>query len=207
METILRIGKFLPRYLVRMLELWVIWFWFFALAALGLVIDTFVPAFSPPRWVYWALIPGIGFLVANVRLFAECEVEKRLLQNRIDELQHDLIGEDSIVLSLHPRPFHNIAEMQYIGKEPIKDVNVWLVHTDRDGNRKRVKVEQFFSLTDHLVAGHHVNASFLKPGEGRRFHLPQKDKVEGGEVAVEISFVGAKTSRSVNFEGRLKLKA
>jgi hypothetical protein len=75
-----------------MLELWVIGFWIFALDALGLVIDTFVPSFSPPRWVYWA-IPAIGFLVANVKLFSD--QEDRIVElmsdqeNRIVELMSD----------------------------------------------------------------------------------------------------------------------
>jgi hypothetical protein len=82
----------LIRYLVRFLGLWIIWFWFFALDGLGLVIDTFVPAFSPPRWLYWA-IPAIGFLIANVKLFAEVESKEQQLQSRIAELESSLATE------------------------------------------------------------------------------------------------------------------
>ncbi len=52
------------------MRLWIIWFWFVALDALGLIIATFEPSFSPPRWVYWA-IPALGFVAANVKLFNE----------------------------------------------------------------------------------------------------------------------------------------
>jgi hypothetical protein len=73
-------------YLVRFLKLWIFWFWFVVLDGLGLLIDTFVPTFSPPKWLY-GIIPAIGFLVASVKLFAELESEKQLLQRRIDELE------------------------------------------------------------------------------------------------------------------------
>ena len=76
----------LKRYLCRFLKLWIIWCWFLALDGLGLVIDTFVPAFSPPRWLYWA-IAAFGFLAANVKLFAEQESEKQKLQGRINEFE------------------------------------------------------------------------------------------------------------------------
>jgi hypothetical protein len=79
-------------YLVRFIELWIVWFWFFALDGLGLVVDTFVPGFSPPRWLYW-LIPVVGIITANVKLFTEVEGEKRILQNRIAELEASLEAE------------------------------------------------------------------------------------------------------------------
>ena len=72
MDTAKKIASVTTRYLLRFLQLWLFWFWFVALDAVGLIVDTFVPGFSPPRWVYWA-IPGIGFVVANVKLFSDQE--------------------------------------------------------------------------------------------------------------------------------------
>ena len=72
METIDGIIKYLPKYFAKILEVWIVWVWFFALDALGLVVDTFVPTFSPPRWLY-AVIPGIGFAIANVKLLLDSE--------------------------------------------------------------------------------------------------------------------------------------
>lgn len=74
MRTFIRVFKFLPKYFSKALEVWVIWIWFFALDVLGLVIDTFVPEFSPPRWWYW-LIAAIGFVLANVRLLLDCDMK------------------------------------------------------------------------------------------------------------------------------------
>jgi hypothetical protein len=79
-------------YLVRFIKLWIVWFWFFALDGLGLIVDTLAPSFSPPRWLYW-LIPVIGIIAANVKLFSEVEGEKRNLQNRIAELEASLEAE------------------------------------------------------------------------------------------------------------------
>jgi hypothetical protein len=82
-------GCFMKTYLVRFIKLWIVWFWFFVLDGLGLVVDTFVPSFSPPRWLY-LLIPVIGIIAANVKLFTEDEREIRNLQNRIVELEASL---------------------------------------------------------------------------------------------------------------------
>jgi len=73
------------RYLVRLLKLWIIWFWFLALDGLGLIVDTFAPGFSPPRWLYW-VIPAVGFVIANIKLFAEMESEIQALQSHIADL-------------------------------------------------------------------------------------------------------------------------
>lgn len=72
MDTVKKIASVTARYLRRFIQLWLVWFWFAALDSVGLIVDTFVPGFSPPRWVYLA-IPGIGFLVANMRLFSDQE--------------------------------------------------------------------------------------------------------------------------------------
>jgi hypothetical protein len=44
--------------------------------------DPYIPGFSFPKEVYWAM-PLVGFVVANVKLFAEVESEKQLLQDYI----------------------------------------------------------------------------------------------------------------------------
>lgn len=82
----MKILQLLKNYLARLLRLWIVWFWFFALDALGLVVDTFVPTFSPPQWLY-VTIAAIGFLVANVKLFAESESERQVLEVRVAQLE------------------------------------------------------------------------------------------------------------------------
>lgn len=72
MKTIAGIVRYLPKYFVKILEVWVVWVWFPALDVLGLVADYFVPTFSPPRWVYWVIASG-GFVVANVKLLLDYE--------------------------------------------------------------------------------------------------------------------------------------
>lgn len=81
MKKTRQIASILVRYLIRLVRLWLFWCWFVALDALGLVVDTFFPDCSPPRWIYWT-IPILGFLLANVKLFADQET-------RIAELTTD----------------------------------------------------------------------------------------------------------------------
>lgn len=74
------------RYMYRFLRVWIFWIWAPALEVLGIVIFYLVPTFSPPRWLFWAIALA-GFVVANLKLFAEYESEKRSLENRIAELE------------------------------------------------------------------------------------------------------------------------
>lgn len=78
----MNILKITGAYLKRFFQLWFIWFWFVALDAIGLIFDTFVPTVSPPRWLYW-FIPAIGFVIANIKLFYDNEIEKDTLINKI----------------------------------------------------------------------------------------------------------------------------
>jgi hypothetical protein len=83
MRVLMRV---LTRYLHRFLKLWLFWFWAPALDVLAFFADPYIPDFSFPREVYW-VIPLLGFVWANVKLFAELESEKQLLQSHIDELE------------------------------------------------------------------------------------------------------------------------
>ena len=91
METAVKIVRFLPKYLTKILEVWVVWVWFFVLDALGLVVDTFVPTFSPPRWLYWA-IAGVGFALANVKLLLDYEVKLADYEYQAPEYDIDVTG-------------------------------------------------------------------------------------------------------------------
>jgi hypothetical protein len=78
--------RVIGRYLYRFLKLWLFWFWAPVLDVLAFFADPYIAGFSFPKAVYWA-IPILGFLAANVKLFAEVESEKRVLQDRINELE------------------------------------------------------------------------------------------------------------------------
>lgn len=83
MQTVGAIIKFLPQYVSKIIAIWIVWIWFFLLDGLGLVVDAFIPGFSPPQWVYWGLIPIIAFVVANVKLFFDYEQELSIFEQRL----------------------------------------------------------------------------------------------------------------------------
>ena len=67
------------QYFQQLLHLWLYWFVFPILDLVLLVSDHLVPAVSVPPIAYWILL-AIGFLLANVKLFAD-------QQDRISELE------------------------------------------------------------------------------------------------------------------------
>jgi hypothetical protein len=69
------------RYIQQLLRLWLCWFMFPILDALLLVTDRFIPAVSVPPAVYPSLL-AIGFLCANVKLFADQEQRISQLEAR-----------------------------------------------------------------------------------------------------------------------------
>ena len=64
----------LREYAARLAKLWIFWFWSVALDILGLLFDTFFPGFEP-IWFWYLLIPAVGLVAANVKLFAEDQAE------------------------------------------------------------------------------------------------------------------------------------
>jgi hypothetical protein len=78
--------RVIGEYLRRFLRLWLFWFWAPVLDVLTFLADPYIPGFSFPREIYWA-VPLLGVVVANIRLFAEVESEKQSLQDRIDEFE------------------------------------------------------------------------------------------------------------------------
>ena len=91
METIAGIIRYLPKYFIKILEAWIVWVWFPALDALGLVVETFMPTFSPPREIYW-LIPGVGFVVANVKLLLDYENKLKAYEYQAPEYEFQIIN-------------------------------------------------------------------------------------------------------------------
>jgi len=69
-------NSIIKEYLIRFLRLWLFWFWFVALDIVSFIVDIFVLNF--PRWIY-LVIAGSGFIVVNIKMFADQE-------NRIREL-------------------------------------------------------------------------------------------------------------------------
>jgi len=131
----MRLPGVLRSYSVRLLEFWIFWFWFFALDALGLVIDTFVPTFSPPRWLY-VLIAVLGFLVGNIKLFAESESQERVLESRILVLEATL---SDPMARLRSR-FQELADMM-----------PQLIAEMREDLTRDPFVREFFTLTNKGV--------------------------------------------------------
>lgn len=99
------------RYVARFLKAWIFWFWFFALDAVALISETFLPETSkPPRWLYWA-IAGIGFLIGNVKVFFDVDSENKSLKSRIKELSlPDIVpmcGMQDFVENVYTLPVRN----------------------------------------------------------------------------------------------------
>lgn len=108
--------KIIRGYLIRLLKLWIYWFWFFALDLLGLIINTIFPKFSPPQWLY-ILIGVTGFMVANIKLYYDREKEIDELINQsenfskhihVDVLPRKEIKED--LLSKMPKLMSEMKE-------------------------------------------------------------------------------------------------
>lgn len=74
-------------YFIRFIHLWIYWFWFLALDIISLVIDTFSPGYSVARWVY-GLVPAIGFIIANIKLYAELRAENSSLLERLNTFEY-----------------------------------------------------------------------------------------------------------------------
>jgi hypothetical protein len=85
METL----RIIRDYLIRLLKLWIYWFWFFALDLLGLIINTLFPRFTPPQWLY-ILIGVTGFMVANIKLYYDREKEIDELINQSENLSRHI---------------------------------------------------------------------------------------------------------------------
>jgi hypothetical protein len=81
----------LIKYVTGLLAIWFNWLLLAAgiISAILLMVESFYPALSLPAWFSWILVAVIifCFLGANVRLFANLEIEKRHLLERITELE------------------------------------------------------------------------------------------------------------------------
>jgi hypothetical protein len=83
--------KFIGRYFLQLFKVWITWL-FLVLDAVGLalfVIAYFAPSLVLPRWTFWVFIgvTVVGFVGANVKLFADQQAEIGQLQNHIAQLQ------------------------------------------------------------------------------------------------------------------------
>lgn len=67
------IASLLRGYFSRFLKLWVFWFWFAILDVIGLISTIFI-SFDPPR-IWYFIMPAIGFVVANIKLYADDQAE------------------------------------------------------------------------------------------------------------------------------------
>lgn len=83
--------QWLIQYVKRLLAIWFTWVLLAAsiIGAILLLIDLHYPTFPLPQWAFWAYIGVIFFcfLGANVRLFANLEIETQTLLQRIAELK------------------------------------------------------------------------------------------------------------------------
>jgi len=96
--------KFIGRYLSRFLQLWLFWFWAPVLDVLAFLSDPYIPGFSFPREVYLA-IPIIGFIVTNIRLFAEQKQLIEKLDAQEANLEVAIISTEIYVTHLSPSKF------------------------------------------------------------------------------------------------------
>jgi len=140
MRTIIGIIKYLPKYFIRVLEVWIVWVWFFILDALGLVVDTFVPSFSPPRWLY-AAIATIGFVIANVKLILDYENKLEAYEFQAPEYEWEITGitSDLCKMACHVNIYCDVSikaiepwtgylvKITVPGENPIRGLGNWEV--------------------------------------------------------------------------------
>jgi len=172
----MRIIQILKGYSVRLLKLWIIWFWFFALDALGLVVDTFIPDFSPPRWLYWA-VAVLGFLTANVRMFAESESEKYLLRERIAQLEE---------------PYADLfARVRSKFQEIVRIMPKLLAEMKEDlANDETQLVREFITLSNKHVAFNSLKPRFVYYEDAHPFLRSKIDRLEDCGFVVRIGIEG-----------------
>ena len=107
------------------------------------------------------------------------------------------LNENSLLIYPYENPPYEAVEMRHIGPEPVKDLEVWLVSTDKNNVTRRQRVEQFFRQDDFKMIGHHFKANVLQENEIARFHLVKSSSTADAKVTVEAHFVGAKTGKAV----------
>lgn len=141
METIAGIIKYLPKYLVKILEVWIVWVWFVILDTLGLIVDTFVPTFSPPRWLYWT-IAGAGFIVANAKLLLDYEERLEAYEYQAPEYEVQIVNVSTDICrtACHVNVYCDISikavtpwtghliKVTADGENPIQGLGLWEVH-------------------------------------------------------------------------------
>jgi len=110
------------------------------LDALGLVVDTFVPDFSPPRWLY-AAIPAIGFVIANVKLILDYESRLEAYEFQAPEYEWEITGitSDLCRMACHVNIYCDVSikaikpwtgylvKITVPGKNPIRGLGNWEV--------------------------------------------------------------------------------
>lgn len=148
MDTIVEIVKYLPKYLDRLLKAWVVWIWSPALEVLTLIVDTFVPSFSPPRWLY-VVIAGVGFVIANVKLLLESEKRLGAYEYQAPEYELDVTRVDprlpkgshiEIECEVSIRPttswIGHLSDVTGNGVNPVRGLGDWTVYDVRYTDNK-----------------------------------------------------------------------
>jgi len=202
----MQIVKLVFKYISKFFQLWLIWFWFFVLDFLGLIIDTFVPSFSPPQWLY-LIIPAIGFVIANIKMFYNHEQEKAQLTKHIKELEDNFISPNSIAILPSKQPWGSIVK-HILGEEPIKILDL-LITYNSGGQKKEDKVERFYAINQDQSKGHITNGMILRLGEDMFFD-PPTDKIDNDEDKVEFVvtcyFKGVKSGREFEIQENIVLQ-
>ena len=93
--------KIVRQYLLQLLQTWVTWL-FIILDAVGLIlfcVAYFIPDFVLPQWTFWLFvgITLIGFMGANIKLFADQQSEIKQLLEQINELESVESGINNVV--------------------------------------------------------------------------------------------------------------
>lgn len=84
-------------------------------------------------------------------------------------------------------------ELRYLsGIEPIKIQCVKAKYQNDKGEITEQVINQFFPLTDVMMAGHHfINPPALYENDGFRFHvLPNGEDLKDTDVTIEVNFIG-----------------
>ncbi len=135
----------------------------------------------------------ISFLLSNFFLYRKLTEETAK------------ISESSLLMYPYTNPPYDAVEMQYVGPEKVKDLDVKMIYRDQSGQMKVVEVTKFFPQNDPKMIWNPSKIYVIDPNQVLRFHLVQKESTMDGNVTVLVHFVGARSGKPIEFKKEFNL--
>jgi len=112
---------------------------------------------------------------------------------------------NALILYPHKNRPYNAVKLLYVGDEIAKDLQVRVLHTDKEGNKKVKHITEFFPEDDPRMWQYHFKHDYLKQNQVAYFHLLQKSSSLDGKALVSVDFIGAKSGVPVHLEKEFDL--